>query len=102
VNLLATAQHPFLSATTYSVNGGPAVAYTSAQHRRQRLARADLGYARDGERFTIQRMTGGAGDNRNGAPLGLGPPACECETCFAAATTSIRGALQRAGGAGRQ
>jgi len=29
VNLLATASIQFLSATTYSVNGGPAVAYTS-------------------------------------------------------------------------
>src|SRR5882672_4644341 len=90
VNLLATASIQFLSATTYSVNGGPAVAYTSGGNIDVNGWRVQIsGTPVTGDSFTIQKNTGGAGDNRN-ALLAAG---LQNANVLAGGTTSISGAF---------
>jgi flagellar hook-associated protein 1 len=65
-NLLTTTTIQFVTASTYSVNGGAAVAYTNGGNIDVNGWRVQInGTAAVGDTFTVQRNTGGIGDNRN-------------------------------------
>lgn len=64
--LLATVNIQFLTAGTYSVNGGPAQAYTAGANIDVNGWRLQItGAPAAGDTFTVQRNAGGLGDNRN-------------------------------------
>jgi flagellar hook-associated protein 1 FlgK len=89
-NLLTTVSIQFLSATTYSVNGGPAVAYASGGNIDVNGWRVQItGTPVTGDSFTVQKNTGGVADNRN-ALLAAG---LQNENILAGGTTSISGAF---------
>lgn len=89
-NLLTTVSIQFLSATTYSVNGGPAVAYASGGNIDVNGWRVQVtGTPVTGDSFTVQKNTGGVADNRN-ALLAAG---LQNENVLAGGTTSISGAF---------
>ena len=89
-NLLNTVNIQFLSATTYSVNGGPAVAYTSGANIDINGWRVQItGAPATGDTFTIQANTGGVGDNRN-ALLAAG---LQSRNVLAGGTTSLGSAF---------
>ncbi len=65
-NLLTSATIQFVTATTYSINGGPPVAYTSGSNIDVNGWRVQItGAPAIGDTFSIQANTGGIGDNRN-------------------------------------
>jgi flagellar hook-associated protein 1 FlgK len=65
-NLLATVTISFPSATTYSVNGGPAQAFTAGGNIDVNGWRVQVtGAPSAGDTFTVARNAGGVGDNRN-------------------------------------
>jgi flagellar hook-associated protein 1 len=65
-NLLATATIQFINATTYSVNGAGAFAYTPGGNIDVNGTRVQItGAPAAGDRFEIESNAGGAGDNRN-------------------------------------
>ncbi len=89
-NLLTTVNIQFLSATTYSVNGGPAVAYTSGGNIDVNGWRVQItGTPVTGDSFTVAKNTGGVSDNRN-ALLAAG---LQSQNVLAGGTTSISGAF---------
>lgn len=64
--LTTTVNIQFLSATTYSVNGGPAQAYAAGSNIDVNGWRLQItGAPATGDTFTVQRNAGGLGDNRN-------------------------------------
>jgi flagellar hook-associated protein 1 len=66
VNLLTTANILFTSATTYTVNGGPAQAYTAGGNIDVNGWRVQIGGApASGDAFTVRSNAGATGDNRN-------------------------------------
>jgi flagellar hook-associated protein 1 len=65
-NLLTTATIQFINATTYSVNGAGAFAYTAGANIDIQGTRVQItGIPAAGDQFVIQSNTGGTGDNRN-------------------------------------
>ncbi|MGH8265592.1 MAG: flagellar hook-associated protein FlgK [Steroidobacterales bacterium] len=89
-NLLNTVNIQFLSATTYSVNGGPAIAYTSGANIDVNGWRVQItGAPATGDAFTVQANTGGVGDNRN-ALLAAG---LQSRNVLAGGTASLGGAF---------
>ncbi len=65
-NLLATATIQFINATTYSVNGAGAFAYTPGANIDINGTRVQItGTPAAGDQFVIQSNAGGTGDNRN-------------------------------------
>lgn len=65
-NLLSTSVIEFVSATSYTVNGGPPLAYTSGAAIDVNGTRVEItGAPAAGDRFVIEANTGGTGDNRN-------------------------------------
>jgi flagellar hook-associated protein 1 FlgK len=89
-NLLNTVNIQFLSATTYSVNGGPAVAYTSGGNIDVNGWRVQIsGAPQTGDTFTVAANTGGIGDNRNA----LLAAALQSRNVLAGGTTTIGGAF---------
>jgi flagellar hook-associated protein 1 len=66
VNLLSTATIQFINATTYSVNGAGAFAYTPGANIDINGTRVQItGTPVAGDQFVIQSNAGGTGDNRN-------------------------------------
>lgn len=64
--LLTTVNIQFLTAGTYSVNGGPAQVYTAGSNVDVNGWRLQItGAPSAGDTFTVQRNSGGFGDNRN-------------------------------------
>ena len=85
-NLLSTATIQFVTATTYSVNGGAAVAYASGGNIDVNGWRVQItGAPTVGDTFTVQRNSGGSGDNRNA----LLAAAIQTRGVFAAGTGSL-------------
>lgn len=69
-NLRQTVSIQFLSATAYSVNGSGSYAYTSGGDITLNGWQVQIsGNPQPGDQFSIQRNTGGVGDNRNAAAL---------------------------------
>ena len=69
-NLLSTVTIQFIDASNYSVNGGPAVAYTSgAPITVNGWSVAISGAPAAGDTFTVQSNAGGTGDNSNALAL---------------------------------
>jgi flagellar hook-associated protein 1 FlgK len=65
-NLLNTVSIQFTSATTYSVNGGPNVAYTSGGNISLNGWQVQIsGTPATGDAFTVKSNAGATGDNRN-------------------------------------
>jgi flagellar hook-associated protein 1 FlgK len=65
-NLLATSTIQFINATTYSINGAGAFAYTPGANIDVNGSRVQINGTPDaGDQFVIQANTSGAGDNRN-------------------------------------
>jgi flagellar hook-associated protein 1 FlgK len=65
-NLLSTSTIQFINATTYSVNGAGAFAYTPGANIDINGTRVQIaGTPAAGDQFVIQANTGGTGDNRN-------------------------------------
>lgn len=65
-SLLATVEITFLTPTTYSVNGAGSFAYTPGADIDLNGWRVQIGGApAAGDRFRVERNTGGVGDNRN-------------------------------------
>jgi flagellar hook-associated protein 1 len=65
-NLLTTTNIVFTSATTYSVNGGPNVAYTAGSNIDVNGWRVQIsGAPATGDSFTVRNNAGAVGDNRN-------------------------------------
>jgi flagellar hook-associated protein 1 FlgK len=92
-NLRATATISFTSATTYTINGGAAQAYTPGQPIQFNGWSLQLdGTPADGDSFTVGNNASGVGDNRNFLTLGsaLSRPYLD------GGTTSINAALGRA------
>jgi flagellar hook-associated protein 1 FlgK len=70
-SLLSTANILFTSATTYTVNGGPAQAYTSGSNIDVNGWRVQIsGAPSTGDTFTVRSNAGATGDNRNVLALG--------------------------------
>jgi flagellar hook-associated protein 1 FlgK len=68
--LLATVNIVFTSATQYSVNGGPAQAYTAGSNIDVNGWRVQIGGAPAvGDTFTVRSNAGATGDNRNALAL---------------------------------
>ena len=68
--LLTTANIVFTSATTYSVNGGPAIAYTPGSNIDVNGWRVQInGAPATGDTFTVRNNAGATGDNRNAFAL---------------------------------
>ncbi len=68
--LLTTANIVFTSATTYSVNGGPNVAYTAGSNIDVNGWRVQInGAPVTGDTFTVRNNAGAVGDNRNAFAL---------------------------------
>jgi flagellar hook-associated protein 1 FlgK len=69
-NLLATTTIEFLTAATYSINGGAPVAYTPGADIVVNGARVQIsGTPAAGDEFVIESNAGGIGDNRNALSL---------------------------------
>lgn len=69
-NLLSTVNLVFTSATTYSVNGGPNVAYTAGSNIDVNGWRVQIsGAPSTGDTFTVRNNAGAVGDNRNAFAL---------------------------------
>jgi flagellar hook-associated protein 1 len=69
-NLLTTTNIVFTSATTYSVNGGPNIAYTAGSNIDVNGWRVQLsGAPATGDTFTVRSNAGATGDNRNALAL---------------------------------
>lgn len=65
-DLLATSVIEFVDATTYTINGGPPLAYTPGADIDVNGTRVQItGTPAAGDRFVIEANTGGIGDNRN-------------------------------------
>jgi flagellar hook-associated protein 1 FlgK len=65
-NLLSTSVIAFVNATTYTVNGGPPLAYTPGAAIDVNGTRVAItGTPAAGDQFFIEANTGGTGDNRN-------------------------------------
>ena len=68
--LLGTVNIVFTSASTYSVNGGPAVAYTAGSNIDVNGWRVQInGAPATGDTFTVRSNAGAVGDNRNAFAL---------------------------------
>ena len=69
-NLLTTTNIVFTSATTYSVNGGPNIAYTAGSNIDVNGWRVQVsGAPATGDTFTVRSNAGATGDNRNALAL---------------------------------
>src|SRR5262249_44810112 len=69
-NLLTTTNIVFTSATTYTVNGGPAQAYTAGSNIDVNGWRVQIsGAPATGDTFTVRSNAGATGDNRNALAL---------------------------------
>jgi flagellar hook-associated protein 1 len=69
-NLLTTTNIVFTSATTYSVNGGPNIAYTAGSNIDVNGWRVQVsGAPATGDTFTVRNNAGAVGDNRNAFAL---------------------------------
>lgn len=89
-NLFTTATIAFTSATTYSINGAGSFTYTSGADIAQNGWKVQIsGTPATGDTFTVQRNTGGGGDNRNALALA----ALQNQAMLNGGTVSISGAL---------
>ncbi len=89
-NLLNTVSIQFTSATTYSVNGGPNVAYTSGGNISLNGWQVQVsGTPAAGDTFTVKSNAGATGDNRNA----LASANQQTAGVLNAGTTSISGAV---------
>lgn len=69
-DLLTTSVIQFINATTYSINGAGAFAYTSGDPITINGSRFEIsGKPESGDQFTLEANLGGSGDNRNGLLL---------------------------------
>jgi flagellar hook-associated protein 1 FlgK len=90
--LLTTTNIVFTSATTYSVNGGPNVAYTPGGNIDANGWRVQVGGApATGDTFTVRSNAGATGDNRNAFALADALRAGVLE----GSTISVAGAVER-------
>jgi flagellar hook-associated protein 1 FlgK len=70
-NLLTTANIVFTSSTQYTINGGPAQAYTSGSNIDVNGWRVQItGTPATGDTFSVRNNAGATGDNRNALALG--------------------------------
>ncbi|MBS0611942.1 MAG: flagellar hook-associated protein FlgK [Proteobacteria bacterium] len=89
-NLFTTATIAFTSATTYSINGAGSFTYTPGAAIAQNGWKVQIsGTPATGDTFTVQRNTGGGGDNRNALALA----ALQNQSVLNGGTVSIGGAL---------
>ncbi len=92
VNLLSTANIVFTSPTQYSINGGPAQAYTAGGNIDFNGWRVQVnGTPVTGDTFTVRSNAGAIGDNRNALALGDAMRAGVLEN----GTTSVASAVER-------
>jgi flagellar hook-associated protein 1 FlgK len=90
--LLTTANIVFTSATTYSVNGGPNVAYTAGSNIDVNGWRVQIsGAPITGDSFTVRNNAGAVGDNRNAFALADAMKAGALE----GGTVSVSAAVER-------
>ena len=91
-NLLTTANIVFTSATTYSVNGGPNVAYSAGSNIDVNGWRVQIsGAPGTGDTFTVRNNAGAVGDNRNAFALADALKAGVLD----GGTTSVASAVER-------
>jgi flagellar hook-associated protein 1 FlgK len=90
--LLTTANIVFTSATTYSVNGGPNVAYAAGSNIDVNGWRVQIsGAPITGDSFTVRNNAGAVGDNRNAFALADAMKAGALE----GGTVSVSAAVER-------
>jgi flagellar hook-associated protein 1 FlgK len=91
-NLLTSTNIVFTSATTYSVNGGPNVAYTAGSNIDVNGWRVQVsGAPATGDTFTVSNNAGAVGDNRNAFALADALKAGVLDN----GTTSVASAVER-------
>jgi len=91
-NLLSAVNIVFTSATTYSVNGGPNVAYTAGSNIDVNGWRVQIsGAPGTGDTFTVRNNAGAVGDNRNAFALADALKAGVLD----GGTTSVASAVER-------
>jgi len=91
-NLLTSTNLVFTSATTYSVNGGPNVAYTAGSNIDVNGWRVQVsGAPATGDTFTVSNNAGAVGDNRNAFALADALKAGVLDN----GTTSVASAVER-------
>ena len=91
-NLLTTTNIVFTSATTYSVNGGPNLAYTAGSNIDVNGWRVQIsGAPGTGDTFTVRNNAGAVGDNRNAFALADALKAGVLDN----GTTSVASAVER-------
>jgi flagellar hook-associated protein 1 FlgK len=91
-NLLTTTTIAFTSATTYSVNGGPNIAYTAGSNIDVNGWRVQVsGAPATGDTFTVRTNAGAVGDNRNAFALADALKAGVLD----GGTTSVAAAVER-------
>jgi flagellar hook-associated protein 1 FlgK len=91
-NLLTTTNIVFTSATTYSVNGGPNIAYTAGSNIDVNGWRVQVsGAPGTGDTFTVRSNAGAVGDNRNAFALADALKAGVLD----GGTTSVASAVER-------
>jgi flagellar hook-associated protein 1 len=91
-NLLTTANIVFTSATTYTVNGGPAQTYTAGSNIDANGWRVAInGAPVTGDTFTVRNNAGATGDNRNAFALADAMNAGVIDN----GTTSVSAAVER-------
>jgi flagellar hook-associated protein 1 FlgK len=91
-NLLTTTNIVFTSATTYSVNGGPNIAYTAGSNIDVNGWRVQISDAPGtGDTFTVRSNAGAVGDNRNAFALADALKAGVLD----GGTTSVASAVER-------
>src|SRR4030095_11153141 len=90
--LLTTTNIVFTSATTYSVNGGPNIAYTAGANIDANGWRVQInGAPATGDTFTVRNNAGAVGDNRNAFALADAMKAGAIE----GGTVSVTAAVER-------
>jgi flagellar hook-associated protein 1 len=88
--LLTTVNIVFTSPTTYSVNGGPAVAYTAGSNIDVNGWRVQIGGApATGDTFSVRNNAGAVGDNRNAFALADALKAGVIENGTVSATAAV-------------
>jgi flagellar hook-associated protein 1 len=91
-NLLATTNIVFTSASTYSINGGPNLAYTAGSDINANGWRVQIsGAPASGDSFSVRNNAGAVGDNRNAFALADALKAGVLDN----GTTSVASAVER-------